>query len=239
MVWAIQYCDDSVAVLEAGIFIPRSEITGLIANSELASENKERKVAYGLCNSIYEALAANTNKLGLAASRPALVGAGESRVNQTYTLTAQFVVNHAASSVGVVPLPGSGVGKVSLRSIFPSAQGLAAEASTPSAGVVIPHTLITDFGGTLPGNLDTGDQRDWIVALYLSMLSQLEPNSALVAAARGNAVGLAFPANFTGANAITGLVAADLPLRSLFSTVFTFTFQLLLNQGTQEFDLAA
>lgn len=242
MVWAIQYCDDAVAVDAPGIFIPRSEITGLIANSELASASKERKVAYGICNSVYEGLAAITNKLGLAVTRPALVGSGENRVNQTYTLTTQFMVNHSSGGVAPLPLPSSSAGKVSIHALFPNAENTAGYGggdTTPGAGVVVPHSLIQAFGGSVPVNLDTGDQRDWLVALYLSMFAQLEPSSALVTASKGPATGFPPATNFAGEDAITGISAADLPLRSFFSTTFTFAFQLLLDQTTQQFDLAA
>lgn len=241
MAWAIQYCDDAVAIDAPGIFVPRSEITGLISNNELLSANRERKVAYGLCNSIYEGVAALPNKLGIAVTRPALVGAGENKVNQQFTLSAQLMVNHTSGSVAPIPLPAGNAGKVSIGNLFPTASDTAAYggSTTPGAGIVIPHSLIQNYGSAIPVNLAGGDHRDWLVALYFSMLAQLEPSSALVTAARGNAVGVTPPANFTGANAITGLNAADLPLRSFFSTSFSFTFQLALNQQNQDFDLAA
>lgn len=242
MTWAIQYCDDAAAVDSPGIFIPRSEITGLIANSELLSANRERKVAYGICNAVYEGLNALTNKLGIAATRPSLVGAGDNKVNQQFTLTAQLMANHTNSAISPIPLPTGNAGKVSIANLFPTAAdtaGYGGGAETPGAGVVIPHTLVQGYGAAVPNNLATGDHRDWLIALYFSMLAQLEPSTALVTSARGNAVGVTPPANFTGANAVTGLVAADLPLRSFFSTTFSFTFQLALNQQNQDFDLAA
>lgn len=242
MAWGIQYCDDAVAIDAPGIFIPRSEITGLIANNELASANKERKVAYGICNSVYEGVTALANKLGIAVTRPALVGSGDNKVNQTFTLTAQLMVNHTTAEISPIPLPAGNAGKVSIHNLFPTAADTSAyggTGNTPGAGVIVPHALVQGYGSAVPANLATGDHRDWLIALYFSMLDQLEPSTALVSSTRGNAVGLTPPANFTGANAITGINAEDLPLRSFFSTTFNFGFQLALNQQNQDFDLAA
>lgn len=244
MAWGISYFDNAVAAgagngVPAGLFIPRdTALPGITTPSELASANKERKVAYAVANQVFDVLNAQANKLGLTVSRPTPTGAAANLINQSFTLQTTFMVNHAASTVGMLPLPAGNAGLVSLSSIFPGCAFVAAEGAISEPGVVVPSSYVQSLGGSIPGTIND-DARSWLSALYHSMVKDLDSSTALVAASRGSAVGSAPAANFTGTGAITGLVDADLPTRSFFSTTYSLTLQLQLNQSTQTFDLAA
>lgn len=244
MVWGIQYYPAAVAAgagngVVAGVFIPRDTgLPGVTAAAELGDANKERKVAYALATQIFDTVDPISNKLGLALTKPTPVGAASNRINQTFTLTTQFMANHANNSVGQLPLPAGDTGKITLQQMFSEASIVAAEAAIPEPGILVPNTLITSFGGSVPANTNPADCRSWLDALWSSMVNQLEANTALISQSRGSATGFAPPTNFTGAGAITGLQSADLPFRSFFSVTYTMTLQLLLNQSNQTFDLA-
>jgi len=244
MVWNIAYFAAAVAAgagngVPAGLFIPIADLPGISPATELTGANNEKKVAFSISNALFTALDADTAKLGLAVTKPSPTGAGTDRLNQAFTYAVTHMVNHAANSVGMVPAPGTGVGNVTVSDVFPTASLVAAEAALPGAGVVIPNAVITAAGGLIPADVGAADARSWFSGLYQSMIQNLEPSTALVTATRSSATGLTPPANFTGTNAITGINAADLPLRSFFTITYTLTLQLALDQSAQTFDVAA
>lgn len=221
----------------AGIFIPRSDLPGLTADSELTGSSKEPKAAYAIANKIFSGLNGITSKLGLSVSRPNPTGAGADRINQQIALSAQYMVDHSDNSVAPLPTPSGGAGKVTVDQVFPNAVVVAAEGAISGAGIVIPNSFITGYGGSAVGNVNAADARALIVALMFGIVSTIATAPAVIAASKGSAVGLVPTADFTGANAITSLTAEDLPLRSFFSLTFTLTMQLLLNQDSQTFDV--
>jgi hypothetical protein len=221
----------------AGIFIPRSDLPGLTSDAELSDANKEPKAAYSVANKIFSSLNGISSKLGLSVSRPNPTGAGTDRINQQIALSAQYMVNHATNAVSPLPTPGSGAGKVTVNQVFPNAAVVAEEGAISGAGIVIPNSFITGYGGSAVANVNAADARSLITAVMYGIVSTIATAPAVVAASRGSAVGLVPTADFTGANATTGLTADDLPLRSFFSLTFTLTMQLLLNQDSQTFDV--
>lgn len=244
MAWNIAYFPAPVAAganngVFYGVFVPRdTALPGITTTTELTDANRERKIAYALATQLYEQLNALPNKLGLAVARPTPTGVADNRINQSFSLTFQLMVNHVDNTVGIIPLPGNQIGGVTLEQLFPGSAVVQQDGAIPEPGIVIPFSVINAVGG---GSLDSvvEDARHWVNALYYSMVLYLEPNTAVVNASRGAAVGFVPPANYIGANAITGLVEADLPLRSFFSITYSLMLQLQLNQTAQTFDLAA
>ena len=242
MVWNIAYFPAAVAAgagngVPAGVFIPQADLPGITLASELGNANKERKVAYSIANRVHDALQGIANKLGLSNSRSMSTGAID-RINQNFLLTVQFVADHAANTLSVLPLPGSTAGEVALSALFGGAALVGAEAAVPGPGVIIPSALIATNGGMVPA--DPGDDcRSWLNAVYQSMVLSLEPSDAVISPSRSSATGQTPGADFTGPSAITGLDADDLPRLSFFSVTYSVTLQISLNQATQTFDLAA
>lgn len=243
MAWDIQYYPAAVAAggsngVVAGIFIPvGSDLPGISPASELGESAKERKVAFAVANRIFDALNGMTNKLGFTVLRPAPSGFAQNQINQSLSLTTQFVLNHSNLQVGLLPLPTSTLGKVAIADIFPNAVKKAANAAIDSPGILIPDTTIASFGGIIPSNTEL-DARSWISALYLSFIIQLTVHSSITARDKGDVLGFLPSLNYYSGDAITSLTEADLPTRSFFTMTYTFTVVLTLNQTNQTFDLA-
>ncbi len=239
MAWDIEAFTGAGNAAAAGVFIPVENLPGLLA-AELDDDNVERKVAYSLSTLLHTKLSALPNLLGLSVSRPSPSGAAVDRINQQYSLTTQFMVNHASNSVSTIPLPVSNAGRLTLEAALGAGVQIVAAAGAVGAGIVLPNSLVTGFGGVVPGSTDAADARSWLAAVYHGMVTgQDATNAAIVAATVSPAAGISPPANFTGVNAITGIAAVDLPLRSFFSKTYSLTFQLALDQVAQTFDLAA
>jgi hypothetical protein len=244
MTWPIAYFETAVAAgsgngVPAGIFIPQSNLPGILQAGELDEPNREAKAAYAIVTKVQDVLQALTSKLGLSSSRSMASTGVLDRISQTFLLSCQFMVNHSTNLVSVLPLPGSEAGKVSLADLFPAHALVAAEGAVPGPGVVIPTAMITQNGGTLPGAA-IADARSWLIALYQSMILGLTPSDAVVSPSRGSATGLTPLADFTATtNPTTGINAADLPKMSFLSLTYSVTLQIVLNQTTQTFDLVA
>ncbi|MBL1177827.1 hypothetical protein [Pantanalinema sp. GBBB05] len=244
MTWDIQYYPAAVAAggsngVVAGVFIPTgTDLPGISPASELGEAAKERKVAFAVANRIFDALNGMSNKLGFTVSRPAPSGFAQNQINQSLSLTTQFVLNHSNLQVGLLPLPASSIGKVAIADVFPNAAKKSANAAIDVAGILIPDSTIASFGGSIPSNTEL-DARSWIAALYLSFITQLTAHSSITAKDKGDVLGFLPALNYYSGDAITGLTEADLPMRSFFTLTYTFTVVLSLNQSNQTFDLAA
>lgn len=243
MVWGIQYYTAAVAAaggngVLAGLFIPIANLPGITQGSELADASKERKAAYSLLGQVFDRLDTLSSKLGISNAKSQAVSTTVDRINQTFALTATFRTNHASNGIGPLPLPTGNAGSVPISTLFPAAALVAAEGAIPGAGILVPNTMLSGYGVSALTNV-ANDGRQWIAGLCHSMVKDMDANAALVSASRGTAVGVAPAANFTGANAITGLTEADLAVSSFFSTTYTIGLQIALNQATQTFDLAS
>lgn len=248
----LEYFDATGAVVADGVFIPQSDLLGITADElEVADEDKESKAALSLLNVLYETLSPPAfDSLGWAVSKGNPVSAGQDLINQGYNLTLTYAADHGAGTVGQLPIPTTGanldVGKFGIVDLFPNAAKVAAAANTSGAGIVIPSAELEAYGAPAHAAVTIAaaeDNRDWLAALvnYLAVMTTVRSAvdaSAVTARSRGSATGITPPANFTDAtNPTTGLTAADLPSYSFFTVAYAMTFQLLLDQPNQTFDV--
>jgi hypothetical protein len=244
MPWTIAYFETAVAAgsgngVPAGIFIPQSNLPGILQAGELDEPNREAKAAYAIVTKVQDVLQGLTSKLGLSSSRSMSSTGVLDRISQSFLLSCQFVVNHSTNLVSVLPLPNSETGKVSLGDLFPAHELTTAEGAISGPGIVIPTALTTANGGAFPSSFNA-DARSWLIAVYQSMILGLTPSDAVVSPSRGSATGLTPLADFTATtNPTTGISAADLPKMSFFSLTYSVTLQIALNQANQTFDLVA
>jgi len=249
---SFEYFDAAGAVVADGVFIPVSDLLG-IEDTELEAgdADKESKIALALMNVLYETLSpANFDSLGWAVSKGNPTSAGADLINQGYSVTNTYAVDHGAGTVTQLPTPTAGanqdIGLFGLVDLFPNAAKVAAAGNTPGAGVLIPSADIAAYGAPVHASVTIGageDNRNYLAALINYLAAELtlrsgSDASAVTAKSRGSATGLTPPANWTAeADPITDLAAADLPKYSFFSVAYGFTFQLLLDQSTQTFDV--
>lgn len=248
----LEYFDAVGAVVADGVFIPAGDLLGVEATElEAGDADKESKVALSLLNVLYETLSPPAfDSLGWAVSKGNPTSAGTDLINQGYNLTVTYAADHGAGGLAQLPIPTTGanldVGKFGIIDLFPNAAKLAAAANTTGAGVLIPTSELEGYGSPAQATIAIAvgeDNRDWVSALvhYLATMTTLRSGvdaSAVTARSRGSATGITPPANWTDAtNPVTGIAAADLPKFSFFSTAYAMTFQLLLDQTTQTFDV--
>lgn len=217
----------------AGLLIPVANLPGLAAN-ELDDANAERKVALAIANLMFSGIAAATTPLGLAATKGTPAGVSADTINQPFTYTVQYYVNHASGTASVLPLPAGNVGLVDLEDIFGSGISFVSASGATVAGVLIPNSVITAAGGSVPANTNAADARDYLQAVIWDLVVNLATSTAVPVKSRSTAAGVAIPTNLT---TLTNLTNSD--FLSFFSHTFSLTFQLQLNQLTQSFDLAA
>jgi len=235
----------------AGVFIPASDLPGVdAAELEAADTDKESKVALSLINALYSTLSPESfDSLGWAVSKGQPSSAGTDLINQSYSLTIGYAANHGSSTVGQLPPPTIGanadVGKFGISDLFPNATK-ETTAATVGAGVLVPTSELANYGGPADPAIAIAageDNRDWLAALvnYLVLATtrrSADDASAVTNTTKGSATGLTPPSAWTDdTDPTTGLVAADLPKYSFFNVSYGITFQLLLDQLTQTFDV--
>lgn len=244
-----QYLEAGDSITTNSVFIPATNLPGIQA-AELAPANTDResKIGFALLN----ALVANlpSNALGLTAQRGNPQGAGLDIWNQGFTFTVSHVVNLAAGTVGIIPVPttgsNDGVGDFGFSDLFANYLFVFATEEAESAGVAIPHPSLIPYGlslGGYGGTPDATDARSWVIALLLHMANDasLRSNntaSAVIQRTRSQITGGAVPANLIAAtNPLSGLDPADAPKLAILTSTFSFTYQLLADQATQTFDV--
>ncbi|MDS3861029.1 hypothetical protein RIF25_09430 [Thermosynechococcaceae cyanobacterium BACA0444] len=246
----LEYFDDAGTATEAGVFIPLAALPGITAEElDASAPAKESKAILSILTKVYTYIAALSSPvLGFAVSKTTPSGAALDVVNQSFNATVNYLVNHAANTVGPVPVPGSGsnagLGGLPITSVFPSAAKIAASGSVSGAGILIPTSELTPYGSPDQAAINAGaDSRSWFSALMLYLTDQASARTASVASAIvsrsiGSATGTSFPASWIQAtNPVSGVLLADVPKRSLITRTFSVTIQLLLDQATQEFDV--
>lgn len=237
----------------AGIFIPRTDLTGVTAG-ELADAVsvaiKTAKTLNGLFNKIFDyvSTAADT-PLGVASTKSAIQSAGGDLFNRVFTFTFQFLANLSNDTVGVIPFPAIGAnadtGKIAVANVFANAQILAAEAEVPAEGVVIPFADLDSYGApaAIADISDGQDNRSWFAGLMLWLQDTIAVRatgvvSGVTAKSLGAVAGVTLAAAATDAtNPTTGIAAADLNKISVFSRQVSLTLNYILNEGTQLFDV--
>lgn len=230
----------------AGLLIPVADLPGIDAAELDGSVAGRDKAVLALLNAYYDTISpANFDKLGIAVAKANPTGAGNDLVNQNYSATFDYYVDHETETVAMVPVPtagvNDGVGAIALTDLFPGATAVAASGAT-SAGILIPDTDVSTYGGPAAGTIPA-DARDYLTALYHHIVvdapvRSATEQSAVINSSRGSATGFTPPAVWTQpSDPVSGIAAADLPKSSFFRVSFSMTMQILLNQTTQEFDV--
>ena len=218
----------------AGLFVPLANLPGIVS-TELIEPSKERKIVYSLTNKLFYGLNALTNKLGFSPTKELPSGIDVDVIEQTFTFQNQFMIDWGSKQVDVLPLPSTGTGKVTIENALASGVAfVAAEGAIAGAGVLIPNTLITASGGSIPADVNVADARSYIGALIHGLIVNLEPNDSVVTNTKGNPAGVTPNAAFL---ALTNV--SDLTNKSFFSVAYTYTQRLTMNQVTQTFDVTS
>lgn len=251
---SFEYFDAAGTAVAEGVFIPIAAVPGLVA-SELASGQaagtKLGKSVFALINQIYNTLSpTNFNKLGFTVSKGNPAGVGADIINQNFGFTAQKLLNLKTDAISMIPEPtsgaNSGLGSFSLSDVFAGAVKVAAAGAVSGAGVLIPTALLATYSSITQGGITisgSSDNRDWFAALFDWLGNGLAVRdastaSAVIARSASAISAVAIPANFTQTtDPVSGILAADLPVRGLISKSYSVTVQLQLNQTTQTFDV--
>lgn len=235
----------------AGIFIPLVDLPGL-SQSELATTGNtlEANLVYAMLNALYSAMAPMTilGIVNLNKSQPS--GTGTGRFSESVGFAYQRLVNYKMGTVGVIPLPtfGSeaGRGKIQADDVFPSAAVATQGGNIPGSGIVVPHSLVSDYGGGSLGSV-TADARAWIGALQMAIAAGVTVRSATVESAITSrtlisgirSTGVSIPAAwYDAANPLTNISAADLPWLRVIQDQVTIEYEMAIDADTQTLSLS-
>lgn len=244
-----EYFETDGTAVAAGVFIPISDLIGISAGEFADSQSvatKDAKLAYSLANIFTNGDLASA--LGLSAIANNIAGQSAVLSSKSYSFTVQYYADQESDVVDVLPLPiiGNqvGVGEVAFEDLFPNSVKVAASGATVGEGVLIPTSLVNDFGAPLQASLNlANDCRSYIGALIRYMISVIPVRSASVASAitakaLNPTTGVTLPAIATDAtNPTTSINSADLPKLDFFSKTMTFTIQRIENESTQSYDV--
>ncbi|MDG2989489.1 hypothetical protein L3556_00865 [Candidatus Synechococcus calcipolaris G9] len=244
-----EYFDASGNTVAQGVFLPVASLPGLEAD-ELApaAADKESKAVLAVLTAIQLFLLSNPGTLGFNLIKSTPTGPQLDTINEQFTATVGYLANHANNSMGPVPLPTTGnfngLGGLAIDDVFPNASKLNAEASTGSAGILIPSSLLVTHGSPAHGDLDVeADSRLWFGSLVLYLASNVvlrnaQNASAIVSRAIGNNTGATIPATWTATpNPLSGIQSSELPLLSLFNRNYAITIQQLIDPEDQTLDV--
>lgn len=186
MALGFELYDGVDTAVAAGVFVPVADLWN-VSSAELVAADAQSRLAFGLMEVLANPdgpLASLTPKLGIVSTYPNPVGAGTNLINQTATVTVNYVADLSDNTIAPLPLPVSNAGAVNIDDIFPGAAVVAAAGATPGAGIVIPTALLQDYGGPAHASIDVdADSRDWINAFILYMADNLTIRTASVASA--------------------------------------------------------
>lgn len=234
----------------AGVFVPRADLSGVVAGefaAGVSQATKEGKGLFGLLNKLHAYISLNTNLLGVSATR-AKASVSDVSDNYSFSFSCQYVGKLADQSFDVIPLATSGanagVGKLAIANVFPNATLVAAEGAISGEGMVIPHADLAAFGAIVPASISVGqDNRDYIFSMIRALPDLVTLRSTSVASAVTATAQNAF-AVFTLAAAATsatdpttGILASELDKIATVSATTTITIQTIDNLEAQTFDV--
>ena len=254
MAYQFQYLSASGTAAVDGVYVPVSNLPGVLASELATTEStpaKAGKVLLALLNRIFDVLSPSSfGKLGFTVVKSAPAGVGPDIFNQTFTFGWQKIVNLDNNVVEQIPVPttgaNTGVGKFSILDVFPNATKVAANDSISGAGVVIPTSALTPYTSLTHSNLTistSSDNREWFASLFDHLAIDADvrsptQQSAIITATASQIGALPIPASFTQAtNPVSGILPADLPRRGLIVRTLTYTIQCVINQTSQTFDV--
>lgn len=237
--------------VNAGVFVPLAELPGM-ASGELATTGAtaEAHGVYALLNSLYSALAPlpSLGIINLIKTAPA--GTGTNRYSEGIGATFQYLINLQTGAASVLPLPTigseSGIGAIYLEDIWGAAAIITTEGAIPGAGLVVPETLIAQFGGVTPGAVDT-DCRGWIAALFSAMTAGVSVRSATVSSAivsktnpaTSRLTGVAIPpAWYDAVNPVTGIAGTDLGFLRVVQEAILIEYELISDPDAQTLEMS-
>jgi len=246
----VQYLSAPGNSAQAGLFIPADNLHGVGAG-ELNSGNSallEAKFLYGFFNSLLAAYTANP-PLGLISFTKSVSDGGTNIFRESVALTFQWVLDYKENSVYPLPIPTAGtyngVGALSCQDVWPDSELIVLGGGCPGEGVVIYHSLATEYGGTIPAS-ETADARDWIFGAALGIVAGATLRSSTVASAvrtatsfsRQRLTGATFPDTYAAAaNPLTDLSASDLPHLRLIQEAVSLEMELEVNTQTQTLEV--
>ena len=245
----------------SGIFIPRDNIAGLIADSELATAEdkikKDCKFLAGFLITLQSTITANRavngsliTALGFTVTKGNPTGVESGVFTQEFTASVAQVVDYSTSTFYPIPVPvngsNSGRGVLKITDVFPDAVSVASAGSIAEAGILIPHTEVDAYGAattTDPTN-DT-QSRQWFAAMLRYLFNEIPIRvttpatpSALMTKTLGtvSAFNLASDA-LASTNPSTGLDPTKVSVNDVYFRALSFNIQYLLNETTQTFDV--
>lgn len=236
--------------ITTGVFIPLEDLPGM-TSLELSSAGTtlEGHLTYAFLNALFSGLK-TTNPLGFPeASKLAPSGAGENRFSEGVTITLQRLIDIRTNSLITIPLPAigdnSGQGGLLLVDIWPNSNLLLAGDSTGEAGVLIPHSWITAWGGEIPSVL-ANDVRAWFSAFVVALTHSVQRRTTAIPSAITRktdttairVTGGSVPQEFyDSTNPLTGIVEADLPYLRLIRESFTIEYEMIVNPSNQTLEI--
>lgn len=244
-----------------GIFIPRDNIAGLIADSELADSVdtiiKDCKFLAGFLTTLQSTIAANqaitgslVTALGFTVTKSSPTGVQAGVFNQTFTASVAQVIDYSTSTSYPIPVPtsgsNSGRGVLKITDVFPDAMSVVPTGLIPESGVLIPHTEIDAYGAvaaTNPGN--DVQSRQWFAAMLRYLFDQIPIRattpatpSALITKTLGAVTPFTLAADaLASTNPSTGLDPTKVSVNDVYSRPVSFNIQYLLNETTQTYDV--
>ena len=246
----------------SGIFIPRDNIAGLIADSELATAEdkikKDCKFLAGFLTTLQSTITANRaannsliTALGFTITKGNPTGVESGVFNQTFTASIAQVIDYSTSTFYPIPVPvsgsNSGRGVLKITDVFPDAVSVASAGSIAEAGVLIPHTEVDAYGAAITTNPTNDTQsRQWFAAMLRYLFNEIpirvntnpENFSAVITKTLGTVTPFTLAADaLASTNPSTGLDPTKVSLIDIYSRSVQFTIEFLLNEQFRRFEV--
>lgn len=235
----------------AGVFIPLADLPGL-TQSELATTGStlEGHLIYAVLNALYLSMSPMTilGIVNLSKSQP--TGNATGRFSESIGFAYQRLLNYKTGAISAIPLAISGseagMGTVTIEDIFPSGEIVAQGGSIPGAGVVVPNSLIADYGAGILNNAGS-DARSWVGAIMSAMAAVATVRSTTVESAVTSrtlvsairSTGVAIPANwYDPSNPLTNISVSDLGWLRVIQDQVTIEYELTIDPDNQTVSLS-
>jgi hypothetical protein len=250
MIENLQILTTAGTVTAAGVFVPVTDIAGM-TTGEITDTGAtlEGKLAYGFLNNFFAAIT-TVLPLGFGESdKSAPAGIEDNIYTEGIETVILRLIDLRTGEIALPPLPFTGnfagQGKLLLSDCWPNCELVAMGENTDGAGVIIPHSWVGAYGGTIPADVDE-DARAWWTALILALAETLPVRTTTVSSgvtfaqnlATNRVTGVPIPATwFAEANSMAQLTAADLPYVRLTQERIRIDYELKANPIAQTFEV--
>lgn len=240
----------SANAINSGVFIPLTNLVGMVGG-DLSETGVilEGKLTYAFLNSLFESFS-QSPPLGFPdVEKSDPTGTGLQQYSEAVTLRIQRFIDLRDGSVFVPPKPTigsySGQGGKTLDDIWDGASLVTAGQNPGDAGVLIPNSWITGWGGDIPSFVDT-DSRSWLAAFILAINHTIAVRSTTVASAiirKTNPAairptGPAIPAEFYDpTNPTSGIIPDDLPYLRFIQEAIVIEYEVESDPSDQTFEV--